>query len=351
MSSQPVTYVGKKTTGHGPYKPRATKPSVAGGNEKQVNVNNQLVNTEGSKWEPHGTPPNNTHAREDNQTTSPRAGATVFVNGKAIARIGDGVDNDSDTIAGGSENVFAGDNNGPEAVSPSFIAMTEGDDHDADEPGTAGAYVAAQVAAGNVSARDLAKAADVVPSASDTTPANPPAALSSDCSDIASLTPFPTGDAIDSIVLTERYTVGNLTRTPNVTFNYPLRAPTVGLGVEEIVCNLKLLAVNCLEPIKSKYPNAFITNTYRQPSGNPSSQHPKGMAADIQFRGVQKSEYYIIAQWIKENVTYDQLLLEYKTTGTGLPWIHISFNKVNTRKQVLTMLNDRTYSQGLTQLG
>ena len=75
------------------------------------------------------------------------------------------------------------------------------------------------------------------------------------------------------------------------------------------------------------------------------------MAADIQFRGLPKAEYYTVAQWIRDNVAYDQLLLEYKTTGTGLPWIHVSFNKDNLRKQVLTLLNDRTYGQGLIQLG
>ena len=84
--------------------------------------------------------------------------------------------------------------------------------------------------------------------------------------------------------------------------------------------------------------------------GNPTSQHPMGMAADIQFRGIAKSEYYVIAQWVKDNVSYDQFLLEYKTTGSGIPWLHISFNKNNQRKQVLTLLNNSTYSQGLTQL-
>jgi hypothetical protein len=65
---------------------------------------------------------------------------------------------------------------------------------------------------------------------------------------------------------------------------------------------------------------------------------------------VKKSEYFQIAQVIKDLVPYDQLLLEYKTTGSGLPWIHISFNKAGNRKQVLTFLNDRTYAQGLVDL-
>ncbi len=74
------------------------------------------------------------------------------------------------------------------------------------------------------------------------------------------------------------------------------------------------------------------------------------MAADLQFRGVKKSDYYQIAQVIKDLVPFDQLLLEYKTTGTGLPWIHISFNKAGNRKQILTLLNNSTYGQGLIDL-
>ena len=35
------------------------------------------------------------------------------------------------------------------------------------------------------------------------------------------------------------------------------------------------------------------------------------------------------------------VILEYKTTGTGNPWIHISFNKAGNRAQVFTFMNDK----------
>lgn len=243
----------------------------------------------------------------------------------------------------GSGDVFVG--NDIDIDTPSNRDMNAGDDHDADEPGSGAAYVSSKA---SIDRSELATPMEE--KQKDETPPKPAAPLSKDCSDIASLTPFPTGAAIDNIQLTANYTVGKLTRKPHVVFDNELRAGSGGLSVEEIVCNLKLLAVNCIEPIRAKYPNAFVTNTWRPPSGNPRSQHPKGQAADIQFRNIPKTEYYDIAQWIKDNVSYDQLLLEYKTTGSGLPWIHISFSKEGTRKQVLTLLNDKTYSQGLTQL-
>lgn len=368
MSSQPVANTESKTTGHGRYKPRKSNQAGSVGDsadQETVQINQKPVlfgsvgGENGSKWQPHGIPPNDNHAKQlpvpaevNRQRTAPLPDATVFVYNKPLAVIGDPVESDqTDTIAGGNEvKVFAGTDNTPEQATPSSKAMTEGDDHDATNTGTGIVYVARQIALGLVSATEISKGGSAVASATDNTPSRAPGPLSKDCADIASITPWPTGNAIDAIVLTSNYTVGNLTRSPNTTFDNPLRSPTAGLSVEEIVCNLKLLAVNCIQPIKSKYPNAFVTNTWRPPSGNPTSQHPKGMAADIQFRGIPKSDYYSIAQWIKDNVTYDQLLLEYKTTGTGMPWIHISFDKNNSRKQVLTLLNNSTYSRGLTQL-
>lgn len=366
MSSKAVSYSTKKSTGHGRYKPRATKPAGEIGGPENVYVNNQPVifgeQTEGdfagpgSEWAPHTPPPNDSHARRDTQQeieaqrTSVRAGATVFVNGKPISRIGDDVESSkADGIAGGSENVFVGDETGVDLNIPAVAAVVEGDDHDVEEPGSGHAYIQSQIDAGRLSTDDIKKQALLNKTAEDTSPAKPPGPLSKSCADIASLTPFPTGSAIDNIVLTPNYTVGKLTRSPNVTFDNPLRSGQVGLSVEEICCNLKLLAVNCIEPIRAQYATAFVTNTFRLSNGK-NSQHHKGMAADIQFRGLAKAQYFAVAQWIRDNVSYDQLLLEYKTTGTGLPWIHISFNKDNQRKQVLTLLNDVTYGQGLIQL-
>ena len=325
-------------------------PGVGGSSD--VYANNLGVNRTGDLWAPHGAPPNNTHANDTDgspDATNDVPDASVFANNKAIARVGDKVE--ADTIAGGSPDVFVGTNTGVDLPTISALALTEGDDLDVTDPGSADTYIAAQITAGKVNPAEVANAGTVVASASDTTPPKSPGPLSKDCADIASITPFPTGNAIDAIVLTTNYTVGKLTRSPSTTFDNPLRAASAGLSVEELVCNLKLLAVNCIEPIRAKYPNMVLTNSWRPPSSNPKSQHPKGQACDLQFRGVAKSEYFVIAQWIKDNISYDQLLLEYKTTGTGLPWIHISFDKNNLRKQILTLMNDKTYGQGLIQLG
>ncbi len=94
-----------------------------------------------------------------------------------------------------------------------------------------------------------------------------------------------------------------------------------GLPPQNIVNNLAALALNILEPIKAKYPNMLITNTYREGQGR--AQHGTGQAADLQFRGVGAHSYFEIASWIEKNIPYDQLLLEYLPSKTV--WIHISY--------------------------
>jgi hypothetical protein len=125
-----------------------------------------------------------------------------------------------------------------------------------------------------------------------------------------------------------------------------------GLTKGQIVCNLKLLAVNALDPIKKKYPDMYVSNAFRLPEGASAgrSQHEIGQAADIQFNSANKDKklYYDIVLWIKDNVPYDQLLLEYKTTGTRLPWIHITFNSNGNRppsdkSKNMTFLNHTPY--------
>lgn len=311
----------------------------------------------GSQWENHpGKPP---HDPSKYDTTNAIPG-TSSDSSFPLARIGDDVE--LDRISAGSSTVFAGtgvyvgDNTGVDLPTIPNIAIIEGDDDDAVEPGSGASYVAGQVTAGNLSSTDLAKGSTLTPGSSTTTIPRAVQPATTDVKDIQSISPFPSGDAIDAIQLSGNFTVGKLTRKPYVTFDNPLRAPSAGLSIDQVVANLKLLAVNVIEPIKAKYPNAFVTNTFRPAKAGATkySQHNLGQACDIQFRGIAKSEYYNIALWVKDNIPYDQMLLEYKTTGSGLPWIHLSF-KTNSRSitdptKIMTFLNDSKYAVGLVQL-
>ena len=52
------------------------------------------------------------------------------------------------------------------------------------------------------------------------------------------------------------------------------------------------------------------------------------MACDIQYPKYTNTQVYNIAVWIRDNVAYDQLILEY---GGNRPWIHVSHNRFGNR--------------------
>ena len=138
-------------------------------------------------------------------------------------------------------------------------------------------------------------------------------------------------------------TVATVTKVPGVVFPYDVATIALqnGMTVQAVCDNLKALVTNVWVPLKNRYSDAFMTCSFRKGSSNPTSQHPKGMACDIQYKGISKSEYYVRAQWIRDNIRFDQFLLEYKTTGTGLPWHHLSYNNAGNRGQVFTFMNDK----------
>lgn len=181
-------------------------------------------------------------------------------------------------------------------------------------------YIQEQVAKGVYTQEQVDAGKNPTEGAKDETPP-PDLPSTADCQGIENATSFP-----DSLQLSKNFTLGQL--TGKAPCGDPLREQR-GLTKGQIACNLKLLAINCLDKIKDQYPNMIVTNAYRYPTGAAAgkSQHEVGQAADMQFQGVSKAGYYDIANWIKNNVPHDQLLLEYKTFGTGMPWIHISFKK------------------------
>jgi len=101
-----------------------------------------------------------------------------------------------------------------------------------------------------------------------------------------------------------------------------------GLSEQEIVLNLKNLAVNCLDPIKEKYKDTFISSGFRIDGRvRDEKDHGKGCAVDLVFTKTSVQEYKDIAAWIYANVPFKQILLEYEfRNGAQNPvgWIHIS---------------------------
>ena len=141
-------------------------------------------------------------------------------------------------------------------------------------------------------------------------------------------------------MISQNFSIGSF--TIHSLFRHSLKAQG-GLSVSDIICNLKGLATNVLDPLINQYPNFRINSGFRTFT-NGHSQHEKGMAADIQWSGITNREYLERAKWIAKNLIYDQLIFEH---GNSI-WIHISYNRTssNQRKNVLTMKGG-SYEPGL----
>jgi zinc D-Ala-D-Ala carboxypeptidase len=111
-------------------------------------------------------------------------------------------------------------------------------------------------------------------------------------------------------------------------------------GPDEIN-NLLNLCANVLQPVRDHYQKGVKVNSgYRSPDvnakvgGSRTSDHTRGMAADIEIPGVPNAE---LATYIRDNLAYTQLILEFYTPGVpDSGWVHVSYNEQDLKKQVLT---------------
>lgn len=110
---------------------------------------------------------------------------------------------------------------------------------------------------------------------------------------------------------------------------------------ENVITNLQILCANVLQPIRNHFQTGVKVNSgYRSPEvnvavgGSPTSDHCMGMAADIEIPGLAN---YELAVWIKENLYFKQLILEFYTLGIpDSGWVHVSYDPENLRGQVMT---------------
>ena len=99
---------------------------------------------------------------------------------------------------------------------------------------------------------------------------------------------------------------------------------------EEEIKNLTALCKNVLQAVRSYYGVPIKPSSgYRCLALNnaigsrPTSQHITGQAVDFEVPGVDNQ---VVARWIKDNLTYDQLILEYYKEGQpNSGWVHVSY--------------------------
>ena len=107
----------------------------------------------------------------------------------------------------------------------------------------------------------------------------------------------------------------------------------------EQIEKLKALCENILQPVRDHFGRVKITSGFRSEDlclaigSSRNSQHAKAEAADFECIGVDNAE---VADWIKQNLETDQLILEFYTPGEpNSGWIHASYIPFQPRRQFM----------------
>ena len=139
------------------------------------------------------------------------------------------------------------------------------------------------------------------------------------------------------------------------------------------VSRITALVINVLQPVRDKFGATKVNSCFRSKplnelvKGSPNSQHccsGTSAAADIEIFSEEVSNLEL-AEWIRDNLEFDQLILENyapdrvskitgKPEGPNSGWVHVSYSSVGeNRKDVKRMVKDKSgnakYFPGLTE--
>jgi hypothetical protein len=150
--------------------------------------------------------------------------------------------------------------------------------------------------------------------------------------------------------LSNNFTLSELTKSADA-----IRKCLDNTPSQQIINNLTILVSKVLQPIRDYYNKPVTINSgYRSVvvnasvGGSVTSDHCKGMAADIEIVGIDNAE---LAKHIASTYKFTQLILEFYTPGVpDSGWIHVSYDANNLKGQVLTAVkrdNKTVYLPGL----
>ena len=136
--------------------------------------------------------------------------------------------------------------------------------------------------------------------------------------------------------LTKNFTLSEMTKSETA-----LRQGMANDPSQTEIDNLRTLCEKVLQPVRDHYGKGVKVNSgFRHPlvnakvGGSTTSDHCKGFAADIEIPGVANAD---LAQWIKDNLQFRQLILEFYTPGVpDSGWVHVSYDPNDLKNQVLT---------------
>jgi hypothetical protein len=114
---------------------------------------------------------------------------------------------------------------------------------------------------------------------------------------------------------------------------------------EDQIKKMKALAENIFERVRAGLGNKpiYISSFFRSKElnerigGEPTSQHTKGEAVDLDNDVYGSPTNAEIFNYIKDNLIFDQLIAEDIDVNGNPGWVHVSYNFPQNRRQVLKM--------------
>jgi len=330
---------------------RKTDPNTGGGKiqtipQSSVYANNLLVSVDGSKGTGHG---DGIHAEKAWETAN--GNPTVFIENIPMNNKGD-ADTCGHSREDGSPNVFWN-----EVIRLTGVEFPEIEIIDDPEISRENVLPSANNYTVQIYFTDTQRTVEyTVQEEYDEPLPPPPAEVVASCGGFTNNTPT-------STQLSTYFTLGDLT-TNTVFQGQSGKYPTPqSLGpswnrifsIPEIICNLKALAENSLDPFAAEFGRRIINvnSGFRLKNGR-NSWHHIGCAADLQIPSWSSQPnwaelYFEGAKWIRDNIIFDKFL--YEIAGNR-PWYHISYNRVGEqRREVYTFINHSKHASGLRRLG
>ena len=150
--------------------------------------------------------------------------------------------------------------------------------------------------------------------------------------------------------LSPNFTLSELTKSQTA-----LRRGLVNDPNQEQIHYLYRIANEVLQPVRDHFGIPFSPSSgFRSVElnaalgGSRMSQHTAGQAVDFEVPGVDNAE---LAEWVKDNIEFDQLILEcYNAADPQSGWVHCSISD-SPRGDVLTYRAPTEHSEGFYTKG
>lgn len=137
------------------------------------------------------------------------------------------------------------------------------------------------------------------------------------------------------MLLSKNFTLEEMTKSQQ-----GLRLGIDNTPSKDVIQNLSHLVVNILQPIRDALGKPIVISSgYRcialnkAIGGSSTSDHCKGMAADIEIPGVDNRELF---NYIRSNFKFKQVILEFYKEGIDdSGWVHVSYDQNNLKNESL----------------